>query len=909
MTQAELVLSLEGAIYLDHSIQATEELSSLVFEKIHSWFLKDSFFGLLHLGIEEFHSPLPPSFLFWQLFSRKFISQACKASQTDDLTLPLIPLPSSNELEQIVNQAFGMQYLTSDVLVNIWENLTKVLQNELRTSSLPLQKYLKSYNPEWNVVGRICFHLAENKKDEQRPFAFLATYTTKISEQATAQHVPLKKALQDYAGEQNSKALLTLLTPVQKAAEKSPLIKKLVDNGSIFQAQTWTAKEAYFFLQAIPLMEASGVVIRVPNWWNPQKPPRPKVKITLGENQNSTLTLGTLLDFNMELALSDGKPLSKEEWQSLLKASDNLVKIKDTWVEIDREKLESVLSHWETLEKAARNGLSIAESMKLLAGIKGSLVNDENSHATENTEDWSTVIAGSGLQSILKKLKDPSQSPEKAVADTLQKHLQATLRPYQIAGVQWLNLLYELKLGGCLADDMGLGKTIQILSLLLLVKHLHPSLEKKPHLLIVPASLLGNWLSEAEKFAPNLKILVAHSSVTSIEDLKEKADLSKIDFVITTYTNVYRVDWFKEVLWDLVILDEAQLIKNPGAKQTCAVKKISGQVKITLSGTPVENKLGDLWSLFDFSSPGLLGSNKAFSNYVKKAGKDSSSSSYMHFISTLRKLTKPYILRRMKTDKSIISDLPDKMEMQSYCSLSKDQIQLYKQAIQELSEELEKAEGIKRQGLILAYLLRFKQICNHPAQWLGYGEFNQESSGKFIRLQEICEEIAAKREKVLIFTQFREIIPPIASFLSVIFGREGLVLHGETVIKKRKELVEKFQQPEGPPFFVLSLKAGGTGLTLTQATHVIHFDRWWNPAVENQATDRAYRIGQKHPVLVHKFICRGTIEEKIDELITSKKNLSKDLLYGGEEIKLTELSNNELLNLLSLDLQRALGES
>lgn len=910
--QAELVLSSEGHVYLDDSSQAIETVSSRVIEKLRSLFQKDHYLGLLQLGILEFADPLPASFLFWQSFVRKFISQVCKLTQNpEDRTLPLIPVPSSLELEEVLDKAFcinGVEYLSAEILCFIWKNLNTTLEKELLEFPLGTQEYLKTHNPKWMVVGRVCFHLAENKKDEKRPFAFLATYTTKLSKTAVAQHLPLKRALVEYAGEENKATLLALLTSVQKVAEQSPWVKTLVEKGDIFHPQAWTVLEAHRFLQDIPLMEESGIMIRVPNWWNSKRPPRPRVVVKLGEFQKSNLGADALLDFTIQLSLEDGTFLTKEEWNDLLKSKDSLVNIKGSWVEVDREKLKSALAHFEKLQNKAQDGMSIAEGMRLLAGMRSGT--DSEAEAQVETEKWSTVIAGDFLKSVLDRLKNPSQVPEKATNTILQKYLQATLRPYQIVGVNWLRLLYELKLGGCLADDMGLGKTIQVLALLLLAKNLNNK-GRKPNLLIVPASLLGNWLAESQKFAPSLKIVIAHSSVNSLEEIERKISqrIEEIDLVITTYANVYRMDLLKKIEWDLLILDEAQLIKNPSAKQTLAVKTLKSQIRLTLTGTPIENKLGDLWSLFDFTSPGLLGSSKTFTTYAKKAGKDSASPEYQHFISALHKLTQPYILRRVKSDKKIISDLPDKTEMQTYCNLSKEQVRLYQQAIFELSDKLEQTQdGIKRQGLILSYLLRFKQICNHPAQSLGYGEYSKEESGKFLRLQEICEEIAAKREKVLIFTQFTEIIPAISAFLTQIFGREGLVLDGKTPIKKRAALVDCFQQELGPPFFVLSLKAGGTGLTLTRASHVIHFDRWWNPSVENQATDRAYRIGQKHPVLVHKFICLGTVEEKIDQLITSKKNLSNDVLKNESELSISEMTNEQLMDMISLDIEKALGE-
>ncbi|HEY3719631.1 MAG TPA: DEAD/DEAH box helicase, partial [Roseiarcus sp.] len=365
-----------------------------------------------------------------------------------------------------------------------------------------------------------------------------------------------------------------------------------------------------------------------------------------------------------------------------------------------------------------------------------------------------------------------------------------------------------------------------------------------------------------------------------------------------------RQDWIGQTNWRLAILDEAQAIKNPNAKQTRAVKSLKASARIALTGTPIENNLRDLWSIFDFVNPGLLGSAKAFANFAKTLATQPHVS-----YAPLRKLVQPYILRRLKSDRSIIADLPDKTEIKAFCPLTKKQAALYQAAVGELEEALEQAgEGIGRRGLVLASLMRLKQICNHPSQWLGDGAYDEAESGKFERLREIAEAIAGRQEKLLVFTQFKEIIAALEKLLASAFGRRGLVLHGETPVAKRKELVKTFQEDERTPFFVLSLKAGGSGLNLTGASHVVHFDRWWNPAVENQATDRAYRIGQKRNVLVHKFVCRGTIEAKIDLLIDSKRQLADDFLGSGGEINLTEMSNSELLRLVALDLDAAIAE-
>ena len=376
-----------------------------------------------------------------------------------------------------------------------------------------------------------------------------------------------------------------------------------------------------------------------------------------------------------------------------------------------------------------------------------------------------------------------------------------------------------------------------------------------------------------------------------------------LDLAITSYGTLLRAPALSDIDWRLVILDEAQAIKNPNAKQTKATKALKSRGRIALTGTPVENNLGDLWSIFDFINPGLLGSAKQFGKFTAQLAERGD-----HSYGPLRDLVRPYILRRMKTDRSVIADLPDKTEVKAHCYLSRRQAALYTQAVEDLDEQLERLVGIQRRGLVLSSLMRLKQICNHPSQWLKDDTWGEADSGKLARLREIAEVVAARQEKMLVFTQFQEVIEPLRAYLASIFARDGLVLHGGTAVAKRRKLVAMFQDDETVPFFVLSLKAGGSGLTLTAASHVVHFDRWWNPAVENQATDRAFRIGQKKNVLVHKLLCRGTLEEKIDTMIDTKQDLADALLSRTKEINLTELSNDALLQLVRLDLNAAIKE-
>ncbi len=902
-----LSLSPTGHLYLYKDVEVVGILSKTLIDTLGSFFAIDGSLGLLRLGLSQFSEPLPPSFVFWQQFARLFITEMCKQGefnkkgQFSAVRFPVV------ELSEWITQApfvRGIEYLNLDTARILWQGLMTAISTEVETFGGSLNQYLSVYHSVWNTVGKVCFHLAENKANRHYPFAFLATYTTGLSKKANTEHLPLGKALEEYAVQSKKHLLLPLLLPIHKAAENSIFLKNLVDTGQIFKPLAWEAKEAYQFLKDIPQFESAGLMTRVPNWWNVNKPPRPKIQIKVGNQNNKQIGLNALLDFELQFCLPTGETLTQQEFKHLLNSTETLIQIKGQWVQVDNEKLDAVLSHWKSIERRVKKeGLSFSEGLRLISGVSQNEMVEAG--LPEAITAWSTVIEGDWLHTTLTRLRHPEDHHENNIQNILQQSLQAVLRAYQARGVEWLWWLYNMRLGGCLADDMGLGKTIQMIALLLLVKH--QVRKHKTHLLILPTSLLANWQAEINRFAPLLSLWVAHSSNVREDKMP---DLAKIDVVLTTYGTLHRVSWLGETAWDMVILDEAQAIKNPGAKQTQAIKALNTQVRFVLTGTPIENRLLDLWSLFDFVAPGLLGSSRVFANYSKQKSK-AGGAEYAkgQFYAAIRRLVNPYILRRLKSDKNIISDLPDKIEMQTYCYLTKQQISLYQRSVNDLKIKLEQTDGIKRRGVVMSYLLAFKQICNHPHQWLGHGEYEHELSGKFLRLRELCEVIADKQEKVLVFTQFREIIPALCTFLSIIFKCEGLFLDGQTTVKERAKRVERFQEDQGPPFFVLSLKAGGTGLNLTAASHVIHFDRWWNPAVENQATDRAFRIGQKKNVLVHKFICQGTIEEKIDGLLNAKKNLVNEIIGQENEIAITELSDVELMNIVTLDIHRAIEEN
>jgi len=846
--------------------------------------------GLFELAAHPTSGGLPPQLAYWRDFAARYLSERCH-TPAEIADLPPVPPPSPADTMTLLLSLpplQGAEYLTEVVLHRLWTELDEwTCAEAVRAGGL--EKFLSAHAPLWRQVGRVCFHLAENKKDPDFPFAFLATYAPRVSSSAGIRYQPLSRALQEFAGERNRKALIHLLTPVERAAAASPVIRQLVDSRDIYHPLAWTADEAYRFLREIPLYEQSGVLVRVPDWWTRRS--RPMAAVRIGSQTHGVLGLDALLDFKVDVAVGD-QTLTDKEIRRLLSGSDGLVFLKGRWVEVDTKKLSEALAHWQLLrEGAGKDGISFAEGMRLLAGASENLVAPGVEAAA-----WSFVEAGAWLKQVLEQLR----SPEALQTALPGRELHATLRPYQEAGVRWLRLLAGLGLGACLADDMGLGKTIQVLGLLLLLR----AQKAGPSLLVLPASLLANWKAEIERFAPSLSVRFLHPSFGPLPADPIAADeLARTDAVLTTYGMVVRQPWLESVDWTLLALDEAQAIKNPGARQTRAVKRLRAKTRVALTGTPVENRLSDLWSLFDFLCPGLLGTQARFSAFAKELEKNP-----IERFLPIRNLVRPYILRRMKTDKAVIADLPDKTVVPAWCGLTKEQAALYKSVVDKLAASLQGQEGIQRRGAVLAALLSLKQVCNHPSQLRGDGRWEPAASGKFARLREIGEEIAQRQDRVLVFTQFREMTEPLATFLAGVFGRPGLVLHGQTRVAERQKLVEAFQADDGPPFFVLSLKAGGTGLNLTAASHVIHFDRWWNPAVENQATDRAFRIGQKKNVLVHTFVCRGTVEEKIDELIRQKTTLARDLLDAGGEVLLTEMSDEELLSTISLDIERARAE-
>ena len=649
------------------------------------------------------------------------------------------------------------------------------------------------------------------------------------------------------------------------------------------QACRLSVDEAYAFLREVgPLLEGSGFGVLVPPWWN--KPGarlgvRAKLKADASIVGQGILNMNALVAFDWELALGD-EPLSREEFQRLAALKMPLVRVRGQWVMLQPEEIEAAIAFWERQRQQDQSTLRDALGMVLGAEQEIGGLPLQGVQASGWLDDLLNQLqAGDRLQEL--------PPPHGFVGE---------LRPYQVRGYSWLAFLRKWGLGSCLADDMGLGKTIQAIALLLCERE-GTTDGIPPALVICPTSVVGNWKREINRFAPGLRVMVHHGSDRAKgEDLVTAAQVH--DVVVSTYGLARRdVDDLKQVVWSDVILDEAQNIKNPHTKQTHAVRSLLAANRIALTGTPVENRLSELWSIMQFLNPGFLGSQAGFrrtfalpiERYQDEAA-----------IERLKGLVGPFILRRVKTDSTIIQDLPDKLEMKVYCDLTAEQATLYEAVVKESLERIaSEEEGIQRRGVVLGALMRLKQVCNHPAQFLGDGSALAGRSGKLDRLGEMLEEALSVSDRALVFTQFAEMGHMLRSYLQSLFGVEVLFLHGGTPQKQRDRMVARFQQGHDAPIFILSLKAGGTGLNLTAANHVFHFDRWWNPAVENQATDRAFRIGQTRDVQVHKFICAGTLEERIDALIESKKALAESVVGAGENW-LTELSTDELRDVMQL---------
>ncbi len=681
-----------------------------------------------------------------------------------------------------------------------------------------------------------------------------------------------------------------LLKDLGEASKHYPKISDCLETTFPSNIDLSNSEALEFLVNYSSQLEENGFGVVLPAWW---KNPNSLIGLTL-EDDNQELTSPTpygffrfsnLIDFNWQFSINDMK-LTAEEFEKLSTLKVPFVQFRGKWLKLDQEELEKALDFF----REYYNNLTINELLQL-----------EAEEFVSRTTDFDLEIKGSFIDNI-KRVIERSRIEN---IDT-PVNFRGLLRPYQKKGYSWLLYLKQFGLGACLADDMGLGKTIQVIAYLLHEWNNNP--DATPTIIICPTSILGNWLREIQRFAPSLSTIIHHGPKRR-QNNEFTDNTLNYDIIITTYSLALRdFDFLSQIQWSNIVVDEAQNIKNPFAKQTRKIKKLKGDYRIALTGTPIENRLSELWSIMDFLNPGYLGSPKNFrENYINPIENNRNTQS----VNELARIIQPLILRRLKTDPTIIEDLPEKVESKIYCSMTEEQCVLYEAVVKDMMKRVSGLQGIHRKGLILSALTKLKQICNHPAQFMHDANAQlKDRSGKLNRLTEMLTEVIENNEKTLIFTQYSQLGEMLQKYLEKELKTEVLFLHGGTPQKQREEMIKQFQDTvadEGPKIFILSIKAGGVGLNLTAANHVFHFDRWWNPSVENQATDRAFRIGQEKNVFVHKFISVGTLEENIDKLIEQKKELAESII-GTDESWLTEMSIDQLRNVLSLR-KITLGES
>lgn len=762
-----------------------------------------------------------------------------------------------------------------------------------------LNKWLRGVTTPQHEAYRVCFRLEmpSNGADNNQ---WQISYLLQAADDPSLL-IPAKKVWK------SSKRELRFLNRTFKEPQEKLLVG-LSEASNIFSPLTESLKEARpsyvkidvseawnFISESALILQQSGFGVLLPQELTRAGQRRIKLKMRVGSKSSKDkgsvegsgkFSLPSLVDYQWEVALGK-ENLSISEFKQIARLKQPLVRWRDKWVIVDPAEIAQIE---KLFSKASSGKLRIQEALR--AALLETKEYDELGTSVEVTTTGSMKALVDNLM-VKEKLKNIKTPPT----------FRGKLRPYQKRGLIWLSGMTNLGFGICLADDMGLGKTIQVIAYLLYRKQLIPN-DPYPILIICPTSVLGNWQREIERFAPNLPVIRHHglNRASSKESLKR--NLSPHTVILTTYALARRDrEFLSQIEWGGVILDEAQNIKNPFSQQAKVIRQLQAQAKIALTGTPVENRLSELWSIFEFLNPGFLGSLKRFKREFAipiERYKDPEATE------KFKKLSGPFLLRRLKTDKSIITDLPEKNEMKVFCTLTQEQATLYQAMLNETMEKIEKEEGMSRRGLILSLIMSLKQICNHPSLFLRERGPLSKRSGKLERLIEMCEEVVEGKDYALIFTQFREMGYLLVNYIEKRIGVQVPFLHGGVPSKKRDEMVHSFQEDEdSPPLFLLSLKAGGTGLNLTRANFIFHFDRWWNPAVENQATDRAFRIGQKRNVQVYKMVCLGTLEEKIDKMLEEKSELANRVIGVGERW-ITELSNDKLREILSLSSDAAL---
>jgi superfamily II DNA or RNA helicase len=791
--------------------------------------------------------------------------------------------------------------------------LTALLHQQTAVSGHP-DRLLSIFTDARRWLGRLCDIgedlswrlLLELHEPEEGQETWSLTLALQSAEDSSRE-VSAKEVWGEVGGESGSDDRLPelFLTELDRAATLYPKLESSMEESTPCALTLTTAEAHRFLVEFVPLLEESGFRTTVPLWWGSQQSTlnanlhidspmldteiAPRFDGTIGTS--SVLGLNAIVECRWRVAVG-GHMLSEEEFEQLLDQRQPLVRVQGQWVHLHSGAIEEAK---ELFSDGAKTSMPLVDALRLTRGDGNKLKSLTIGGLT--TTGW--------VHELLESTNDSESLPEIS-QPTL---FEGQLRPYQLTGLRWMAFLSKFGIGTCLADDMGLGKTIQLIALLQHEREENPDVVG-PTLLIVPTSVVGNWCREIDKFAPELRVHVHHGAERPLGDAFKKI-VKDCDVVITTYGLVHRDrETLNSCTWFRAALDEAQYIKNPPTKQAKSIRALKAWHRVALTGTPVENRLVELWSIMEFLNPGYLGPAATFRRTIARPIEQRRDPKTAE---ELRRMIQPFVLRRLKTDATVIDDLPDCVQTKEYANLTKEQAGIYEQVVEKMVNEVDRSEGIQRRGLVLSTLVKLKQVCNHPAHYAQAGHrdgvvvtessapgLQTARSGKASRMMTLLEEVLATGEKALVFTQFREMGRLLSAMIQHDLDCETLFLHGGTPTKRRQQFIDRFQSDEGNvPVFILSLKAGGVGLNLTAANHVFHYDRWWNPAVENQATDRAFRIGQQKTVHVHKFVCTGTLEEKIDQMIEQKMELAQNIVGSGEQW-ISELSAGQLRNILVL---------
>lgn len=808
--------------------------------------------------LDDFKVSLSLEFL--QYVSKKFLKRIVDSKELNFGIISDTQI-SDSEIKAIIANVpmiVGHEFVDESWIIQQQIKFDDLVKQEIEASKKNPINFLTSKKEDLVIPSRIYFHLVtnENNDDRRYPFAFLATYTVKNGNKIS--HVPLKNALLEFKN--NKKELSLLISSIRKSETTSEFVSKYLHSGEIFLPMKISEKDAYVFLKEVHIFENCGIVCRIPKWYTESES---KICIDFDEIQFWSLHFlsQAALNYFSPKLIYKGVDISVDEAKLLLEQKEGLEFIKGKWVENNHQELEALLNEYESY---SRDGTTLLEILKSKAGLTKK-INKSLIEIEFTRKDWLQQCIDKSLRT------NCCEVPIK---------FETILRQYQKEAFFWLCGMYDLGFGVCLADDMGLGKTVEVISFLEKFRE-----NNCGHVLIVvPATLVANWQSEMRKFAPEIEMFVLKGNN------EPKEGTFKSFITITTYQTVLKSNYLNTVCWDVIILDEAQAIKNYYTSFAKKIKSLNSKMRIAMTGTPIENNVLELWSIFDFLNPGLLGARNQFKN-LYTSGQDANIK--------IKELIQPFVLRRVKTDKKIISDLPEKNEIDVTINMTKEQIVLYNKVVENMNDEVMSAKDtMKVQVTKLSTVMKLKQVCNHPSQYYGLSNYDENKSGKFIELRNICETIYSKREKVLVFTQFKEIIPALNNILKSIFRCDGVTIDGDTSMSKRNKYVTDFQNGKYP-YMVLSLKTAGVGLNLTEAQNVIHFDRWWNPAVENQATDRVYRIGQKNNVTIYKFVTSNTIEELINDMLKKKQDLADEYINDLNDNVLSKLSTKEILKTIS----------